>query len=80
MSFDYSKLEGKIKEVFGSQKAFACAMDKSERTISLKLTGKIEWKQGEITQACYLLGIPFIEIVAYFFCRKSSTIELGEGA
>jgi len=79
MSFNYSKLEGRIKEKFGSQKAFACAMGKSERTISLKITGKIEWKQSEIVTACYLLDIDFTEIDAYFFCNTSSTIELKEG-
>lgn len=32
--FQYSKLKGKIVEIFGSQKKFAEAMGLSERTIS----------------------------------------------
>lgn len=37
MSYDYSKLRGKIVEVFGKNEPFATAMDMSERTLSLKL-------------------------------------------
>lgn len=70
MAYDYSKLSGKIVEKFCTQAKFAEAMTLSERTVSLKLNGKIDWKQNEITKACELLGIAVSEIPAYFFNLK----------
>lgn len=70
MSYNYSKLVGKIVEVFGSQLRFSEAMEVSERTISLKLNSKVEWKQGEISKACALLGIGVKDIPDYFFTAK----------
>lgn len=67
MAFNYSKLAGKITEVFGTQLRFSEAMGLSERTISLKLNSKVECKQGEINKACSLLGIDISEIPTYFF-------------
>lgn len=70
MSFDYSKLLGKIVEVYGTQQKFSDAMNLSERSISLKLNGKTGWKQSEIVQASNLLGIPAELISQYFFAQK----------
>lgn len=70
MSFDYSKLLGKIVEVYGTQQKFSDAMNLSERSISLKLNGKTGWKQSEIVQASNLLGIPAELISQYFFVQK----------
>jgi len=67
MAFDYSKLRGRIVEVFGSQGKFAEAMDWSERTLSLKMTGKVPWKQSDICEAIKLLGLSKDDITAYFF-------------
>lgn len=67
MPYNYSKLLGRITEIFGTQYRFAEAMDISEHTISAKLNGKSEWKQPEIVKACRLLNIPTREIHAYFF-------------
>lgn len=69
-SYDYSKLMGKIRELFAKNYAFASAMNLSTRTLSLKLTGKVGWKQSEIEKACKLLGIPRNEIHIYFFSLK----------
>lgn len=70
MPYDYRKLAGRITEIFGKQYMFAKAAKWSERTCSLKLTGKIEWKQTEIMTACKLLKIPETEICTYFFTLK----------
>ena len=67
MSYEYSKLLGKIKEKCGSQAVFACAMGLSERTMVLKLSSKRDWKQSEIDKACAVLDIPKIDIPLYFF-------------
>ena len=65
----YNKLCGRIKEMFGTQKAFAQAMGMNVCTLSLKLRGKAEWVRSEIVKACELLGIPLEEAHLYFFCR-----------
>ena len=70
MPYNYAKLLGRIVEKVGTQSCFADKMGLSERTVSLKLNGKIEWKQGEIAKACEVLAIKDSEIPAYFFTLK----------
>lgn len=67
MAFNYSKLRGRIIEMYGSQRSFAKAMNVSERTLSLKMSGKRTWKQSEICLAVKLLGISDDAIKDYFF-------------
>lgn len=67
MPYDYSKLLGRIVEKVGTQGNFASKMELSERTISLKLNGKIGWKQSEIAKACDVLSIQDTDIPMYFF-------------
>lgn len=68
--YDYSKLLGKIIEKFGNKSNFASKMKLSERTISLKLNNKVEFKQKEIVNACYLLDIPIEQVYMYFFMEQ----------
>lgn len=63
----YSKLRGRILEVFGGQKPFAAAMGMGPDTLCLKLGGKSEWTRVEMVEACRLLGIPLVEVNIYFF-------------
>ncbi|MSU03219.1 DUF739 family protein [Tissierella pigra] len=70
MTFNYNKLRRKIIEKFSTQLAFSRAMRVSERTLSLKLNGKIYFTQDEIALATELLGIPQEEIQVYFFTSK----------
>lgn len=70
MAFDYSKLRGRIVEKYGSQMAFSKAMNISERTLSLKMSGKIAWKQSEICLALNLLALSGNDIKDYFFTLK----------
>ena len=70
MAYDYSKLLGRITEKMGTQAKFASAMNISERTCSLKLNGKIPFKQTEIVQACQVLEIADCDIPSYFFNLK----------
>lgn len=69
MAYDYSKLNGKIVEVFGTRGKFAEEMNLSERTVSLKLNNKIPWKQTEIQKAMEILNFQVEEIQDYFFTR-----------
>lgn len=70
MSFNYSALIGRVIEKYGTRYAFAHALGLSERSLSLKLNGKVSWKDKEIAKACELLSIPREEIQVYFFNFK----------
>lgn len=67
--FDYSKLNGRIVEKFGSQRAFAEALGRSEVTISRKLLGKTAISVRDIMKwsSADFLDIPAEEIHEYFF-------------
>ena len=65
--YNYSKLNGKIVEVFGTKKKFAQSINLSEKSISDKTNNKRSWQQQEISKACELLRIPSDEINSYFF-------------
>lgn len=70
MSYDYSKLRGKIVEKFNSQSEFAKAIGLSERSLSNKINSKVPWKQTEISECCRLLDIAETELAEYFFKNK----------
>ncbi|MEY8282897.1 DUF739 family protein [Lachnospiraceae bacterium 50-23] len=75
MSFDYSKLCGRIREKFGTQAEFSRVMNMSERTLSLKLSGKRAWTQPDIGKAIKCLDLSESDIPVYFFKRKVQNIE-----
>jgi CDP-diacylglycerol pyrophosphatase len=75
MSFDYSKLSGKIREMYGTQSNFAKALDMSERSLSLKLGGKRSWTQDEMDRAISCLKLNAQDIPDYFFKKKVQKIE-----
>ena len=70
MEYDYSSLNLKIKEKFKTHKDFAKALNLSERSLSLKLNNKTDFKQQEIKMMCGLLDINEILISHYFFKYK----------
>lgn len=74
MAFNYNKLRGRIVEIYGSQIEFAKAMKWSERTLSLKMNGKIPWKQTDIVTAVRLLGLSDSDIQEYFFAVEVQNI------
>ena len=68
--FDFSKLRGRIKEIYGTQSAFAIAMLINDATLSNKLNGNVEFSSKEIYRACLLLCIDMDkELSQYFFAR-----------
>ena len=67
----YAKLRGRIVEKFGSQSAFATAMEWREALLSAKLNNKSEWAFSEVMKACELLEIAPCDAHLYFFCTKS---------
>lgn len=70
MTFNFSKLRGKIREKFKTESAFAEAMDISSPTLSAKLNSKVCWTDQEIVNACDLLDIPLEFIPVYFFTEE----------
>ena len=74
MPFNYNKLSGKIVEVFGTIYNFAKPMGWSERTLSLKMSGKRSWKQSDICKAINLLNLTEGDIPTFFFTPKVQNI------
>lgn len=70
--YDYSKLLGRIKEKLGCNSNLALKLKISERTMSLKLNSKIDFKQSEISDICIILDIADKDIPAHFFKLKNS--------
>ena len=68
--FDYSKLSGRIKEKFGSQKAFAKALGVTDTTLSNKITGVFYFTQAEIKKSCQLLEVEPGKVTDYFCTEK----------
>ena len=53
--FDFSKLRGRIKEMFGTQTAFANEIPMNDATLSNKLNNNVEFSPKEIIKSCILL-------------------------
>jgi hypothetical protein len=77
MKFDYSKLRGKIVEVYGSQRKFAKALGISHEAVSKKLNGKIPFQQKEMVTIANLLDFPVSDMDRYFFCLEGSVNRTG---
>lgn len=72
MEFDYSKLRGRMVEMFGSTSAVAEKIGMSKAAMSSRLNNATPFKDSEIFSLCATdcLDIPDSEIVAYFFTPK----------
>ncbi len=70
MTFDYSKLRGRIRELYHTERDFAKMLGTTKATLSAKLNGHGEFTQSEIEKACKLLNIDALELKAYFFNEK----------
>lgn len=70
MTFDYSKLKGRIKEVYDKYENLVPKISMSEATLSRKLNGKSYFDSQEILELSEALGIPDEERDLYFFKVK----------
>lgn len=70
MEFDYSRLRGKIREKYSTERAFAEDLGLGRASLSQKLNGEVDFTQGQIHRAVRLLGIEPREISSYFFTTK----------
>ena len=72
--FDYSKLRGRIRELYLSESAFSEAMGMMRGQFSKKMTDKAGLSQHEIIQAADLLRIPHEQVFDYFLTKKLSNV------
>lgn len=70
MSFDYSKLRGRIVEKFGTLSAFADAVNLSEVALSRKLNNKVAISQADIIVWSKALDVQLEEYGAFYFAQK----------
>lgn len=63
-------LRGKIKEVCGTQDAFAEKLGIGRVSLSQRLNNQLEFTQEEIYKACDILGFKLAEISIYFFTKE----------
>ena len=73
MAYNYNKLKGRIKELFGTQEAFAKRLGMSSVSLSARLNNKNDWTQGEIYEASDALGVlgKPEEVISLFFTQAS---------
>jgi len=76
--FDYCKLRGKIKEIFGTQDNLAESLGIGRVSLSQRLNNYIDFSASEIFRTCDLLHIPISEIPIYFFTTKVQKHEQHE--
>lgn len=69
--YNYSKLLGKIKEIYDTQEKFALALGIGRVSLSQRLNGKLEFSQNEILKSCELLKIKKKDIPLYFFTEET---------
>lgn len=71
MEFNYSKLHGKIIEVYGTNSKFSKLVLKlSKNSFSKKMNNKTSFSQKEIIKCCSALNIRTCDIGSYFFTLK----------
>lgn len=70
MAYDYRKLKGRIREIYGTQDNFAEKLGIGRVSLSKRLTNKLEFSQTEIKKSCELLNIEPENVSLYFFTLK----------
>lgn len=70
MGWKYDKLRGRIKEICGTQDAFAEKLGIGRVSLSQRLNNQLEFSQDEIFRACDILNIDFSDLSAYFFTKN----------
>ena len=70
IEFDYSRLKGKIVEIFGSQRKFCEEYGISQTNWSLKMNNKVRFKDDEIVELSIFLNLEPDDIPKYFFTLK----------
>ena len=66
-TYDYSKLNGKMRESGITQANLAKMIGISETSMNLRLKNKANFKQNEMLDICNVLHIPVEQVDVYFF-------------
>ena len=67
MSFDYSKLRGRIREKYGTEQKFAVAMGIGRVSLSSKLNNESDFTRKQMLRAAEVLDLDATQIPEYFF-------------
>ena len=67
ITFDYSKLRGRIREICKTQESYAEKLGISYVSLSKRLNNQLEFSSSEIYNSCNTLEIPVNQIPDYFF-------------
>jgi hypothetical protein len=67
MVYDYSKLRGKIREVYKTQSNYAKDLGIGRVSLSKRLNSQLQFSQDEILNSIKLLGLNNKDIPSYFF-------------
>ena len=70
IEFDYSALEGRIKQYYDTQDKFANEIPMGRATLNLKLNNKVDFTSKNIKRISELLNIYTEEIGTIFFKEK----------
>ena len=57
IKYNFNKLKGRIKEIFGTQNEFAEAMNMAPNTLSSKLNNTTDFSSNEVSKAVELLKV-----------------------
>lgn len=73
LEFDYSKLKGKIIEMYGTQVEFIKEINMTEPTFIKKINSKGYFSQKEIVEILTVLKVEKTteNVYNYFYCEKS---------
>ena len=80
MAYKTEKLEARIIEKFGTQKAFADALGIHKSTLSRYVSDGHDWKGSTLIKAIRLLEIPDDQIDTYFFDLRVAKVQPKEVA
>ena len=75
MAYQTDKLEARIVERFGTQKAFAQAIGVSRSAVCRYLKDGRDWRGSSLMKAIRALEIPNDEIDSYFFVPRVTQME-----
>lgn len=70
ITYDYSKLLGRMRELNITQSLLGKSVGLSEASLNAKLGNKVNFKQSEITRICNTLCIEANDIPVYFFTKQ----------
>ena len=67
--YDYRKLRGRIREVFGTEGEYAKQINRSQNYLTNVFNGKSYFSQRDITVGADALSIAESDIGCYFFAK-----------